>query len=68
MPKAKTHKATAKRFKVKKTKSGIVITKRTDGQDHFNSRESSKTRRNKRSDKKMSNSMRTTITRAIKNI
>jgi ribosomal protein L35 len=68
MPKAKTHKATAKRFKVKKTKSGIKITKRTDGQDHFNSRESGKTKRNKRSDNTMSNSMRTTITRAIKNI
>ena len=66
--KAKTHKATAKRFKVKTSKSGTTITKRANGQDHFNSRESGKTRRNKRSDKKMSNSMRTTITRAIKNI
>ena len=48
MPKMKTHKGTAKRFKVKK--SGKII-KRTDGQDHFNSRESGKTKRNKRSDK-----------------
>ncbi len=68
MPKAKTHKATAKRFKIKKSKTGIQIVKRTDGQDHFNSRESGKTKRNKRGDKTMSNSMRKTITRAIKNI
>ncbi|OGH67470.1 MAG: hypothetical protein A3J66_01220 [Candidatus Magasanikbacteria bacterium RIFCSPHIGHO2_02_FULL_47_14] len=53
MPKMKTHKATAKRFRVKKTKKGIKIIKRTDGQDHFNARESGKTRRNKRSDKSM---------------
>lgn len=68
MPKAKTHKATVKRFKVKAGKSGIKITKRTNGQDHFNSRESGNTKRNKRSDKIMSNTMRKTITRAVKNI
>lgn len=67
MTKAKTHKATAKRFKIKKNKNGIKIYKRTDGQDHFNSRESGKITRNKRSDKTMSNSLRKTITRAIKN-
>ena len=67
MPKAKTHKATAKRFKVKSTKKGIQILKRTNGQDHFNSRESGNTKRNKRSDKTMSNTMRVTITRAVKN-
>lgn len=65
MPKAKTHKATAKRFRIKKSKSGIKILKRTDGQDHFNSRESGKTRRNKRSDKTQSNTLRKTITRAM---
>lgn len=68
MPKAKTHKATAKRFKVKKGKKGTQITKRTCGQGHFNSRESGKTKRNKRSDTQMSNTMRKTIVRAIKNI
>ncbi|MFZ2189871.1 MAG: 50S ribosomal protein L35 [Candidatus Magasanikiibacteriota bacterium] len=67
MPKAKTHKATAKRFAVKKSSSGVKFIKRTNGQDHFNSRESGKTRRNKRSDKTMSNTMRDTISRAIKN-
>lgn len=51
MPKLKTHKAIAKRFKV--TKTGKII-KRTSGQDHFNSRESGKTKRNKRSDLVMS--------------
>lgn len=45
--KQKTHKALSKRLKVKK--SGKMI-KRKAGQDHFNSRENSKTRRNKRRD------------------
>jgi len=48
MPKLKTTKAVAKRFKI--TKSGKVKS-RTSGQDHFNSRESGKIKRNKRSDK-----------------
>ncbi|PLX28861.1 50S ribosomal protein L35, partial [Candidatus Parcubacteria bacterium] len=48
MPKMKTHKATAKRFRVKKSKKGTKVLKRTDGQDHFNSRESGKVKRNKR--------------------
>jgi len=65
MAKIKTHKATAKRFRIKRTKKGLKILKRTDGQDHFNSRESGKTKRNKRSDKTMSNTLRKTITRAI---
>jgi ribosomal protein L35 len=65
--KAKTHKATAKRFKVKKSSKGVKIIKRTDGQDHFNSRESGNTKRNKRSDNKMSNTLRKTITRALPN-
>ncbi len=47
MPKIKTHKATAKRFK--QTKTGKVL-KRKAGQDHFNSRESGKTTRQKRRD------------------
>ncbi len=47
MPKIKTHKATAKRFT--KTK-GNKLRRRKAGQDHFNSRESGKTTRNKRRD------------------
>ena len=50
MPKLKTHKATAKRFRIKKSKKGTKILKRTDGQDHFNARQTGKTKRNKRSD------------------
>lgn len=61
MPKMKTDKAIAKRFKLKK--SGKII-KRTDGQDHFNARESGKTKRNKRSDV-TTKMFRKTITRAI---
>jgi large subunit ribosomal protein L35 len=47
MPKVKTHKGTAKRFR--KTKTGKVIARRA-GQNHFNSRESSKVTKNKRRD------------------
>lgn len=45
--KLKTHKAIAKRFKL--TKKGKIMC-RTAGQDHFNARETGKTKRNKRSD------------------
>ena len=65
MPKLKTHKATAKRFRVKKSKKGTKILKRTDGQDHFNSREGGKTKRNKRTDNTMSKTMKKTILRAM---
>ena len=47
MPKLKTHKATAKRYKL--SKKGKII-KRTSGQNHFNSRENGNTGRNKKSD------------------
>jgi large subunit ribosomal protein L35 len=47
MPKVKTHKGTAKRFR--KTSSGKLM-HRTSGQDHFNSRETGKVRKNKRRD------------------
>ena len=47
MPKIKTHKATVKRFKI--TSQGKIL-KRKAGQDHFNSRESGVTTRNKRRD------------------
>ncbi len=52
MPKLKTIKAVSKRIKI--TKKGKVIV-RKGGQDHFNSRESGKTMRNKRRDKKLAN-------------
>ncbi len=58
MPKLKTHKATAKRFRV--TKKGKII-KRTAGQNHFNARENGKVGRNKKSDTVMS----TTLNRVI---
>lgn len=67
MSKAKTHQATAKRFKMKKTKKGIQVIKRTNGQDHFNSRESGKTKRNKRSDVTMAKAFHDTIKKALKN-
>ncbi|OGH71852.1 MAG: hypothetical protein A2921_02105 [Candidatus Magasanikbacteria bacterium RIFCSPLOWO2_01_FULL_43_20b] len=66
--KAKTHKATSKRFIVKKSKKGVKILKRAEGQDHFNSRESGKTKRNKRSDNTMSKEMRKTILLALPNV
>lgn len=47
MPKLKTHKATAKRYK---RKPSGKIEKRASGQNHFNARESGKTGRNKKSD------------------
>jgi large subunit ribosomal protein L35 len=47
MPKIKTHQATAKRFSKTKTNK---LRRRKSGQDHFNSRESGKTVRNKRRD------------------
>lgn len=58
MPKLKTHKATAKRFKVSKTKK---ITHRTCGQDHFNARESSRTTMRKRRHKKLHQSRKKTV-------
>jgi len=64
MPKMKTHKATNKRFKA--TKTGKII-KRTDGQDHFNARESGKTKRNKRRDRSLVTPYRLAITRGISN-
>jgi large subunit ribosomal protein L35 len=48
MPKMKTYKAVSKRFKV--TGSGKLLARQA-GQDHFNSRESSKVTRNKRRDR-----------------
>lgn len=47
MPKIKTHKATAKRFIITKTKK---IKHRKAGQDHFNGREAGNVTRRKRRD------------------
>jgi large subunit ribosomal protein L35 len=54
----KTHKATAKRVRV--TSKGKVL-KRKAGQDHFNSRESGNTTRNKRTDLQMPKTLQKTI-------
>lgn len=51
----KTYKALAKRVKI--TGNGKLL-KRKAGQDHFNSRESGNTTRNKRTDVGMSNNLR----------
>ena len=53
MPKAKTHKGTTKRLR--KTATGKLM-QRAAGQNHFNSRESGKTTKNKRRDNTMSKS------------
>lgn len=58
MAKIKTHKATAKRFKV--TKNDKIISRKA-GQDHFNARENGKTKRNKRRDVDVSATLKKTI-------
>jgi len=65
MPKIKTHKATAKRFVIKRGQGKIKILKRPDGQDHFNTRETGKTTRNKRRDQAMSPTLALTILRGM---
>lgn len=67
MPKKlKTKKAVSKRFILKKSKKGVIkIIKRAEGQDHFNARESGKTKRNKRSDVSISREMKKAITIAL---
>lgn len=64
MPKLKTIKSISKRVKVsggKKRKLQL----RTPGQDHFNARQTGKTKRNKRSDFEISNVYRRTINNAL---
>jgi large subunit ribosomal protein L35 len=61
MPKIKTHKATVKRYKVT---GSDKLTRRKAGQDHFNSRESGNTKRNKRRDISTSE----TITKTLKTL
>jgi large subunit ribosomal protein L35 len=58
MPKIKTHKATAKRFTITKTNK---IKVRKAGQDHFNARETGKTKRNKRRDIDFDKTMEKTV-------
>lgn len=48
MPKAKTHKATRKRYSISGKKKFLA---RAAGQDHFNARESGRTTSRKRRDK-----------------
>jgi ribosomal protein L35 len=62
--KQKTHKATAKRFKITKGGKGTKTQKRTAGQNHFNTRENGKVGRNKKSDKIDSNNPK--VNRTIK--
>lgn len=61
----KTHQATAKRFMVKKNKKTIAVKKRANGQDHFNSRETGNTRRNKRSDNTASTQLKRRVVEAL---
>ena len=56
--KMKTHKMIAKRVRV--TKTGKVL-KRHGGQDHFNSRDSGNTTRNKRRDDELAPAFKKTI-------
>lgn len=55
MPKTKTHKGATKRLR--KTGTGKLM-QRASGQDHYNSRESGKTTKNKRRDNTMSGANR----------
>ena len=61
MPKIKTHKATVKRFRVT---ASDKLKQRKAGQDHFNSRETGKTKRIKRQDI----SATKTLTKTIKTL
>lgn len=58
MPKIKTHRATAKRFK--KTANNKLM-QRKAGQDHFNARESGKVSRQKRRDISTTGTLEKTI-------
>ncbi len=58
MGKQKTHKATAKRFTITKTKK---VLKRHGGQDHFNARDTGNKTRQKRKDSELSKAFRKTV-------
>lgn len=62
MPKAKTHKASRKRFKISKKKRFLA---RKAGQNHFNARESSRTTVRKRRDQGSAKVNVKTIEKAI---
>ncbi len=62
--KLKTNQAIAKRFK--RTKTGKII-KRTAGQNHFNTRETGKVGRNKKSDVVMSDTVNRVMRIAMPN-
>lgn len=56
MSKQKTVKAIKKRFKITKSgKASGKVKKVTSGQNHYNTRESGKTKRNKRQDQTITN-------------
>lgn len=65
MPKIKTNKTISKRFIVKRSKKGVKVMKRSEGQDHFNARETGKIKRNKRSDTTISRTITKTILSAM---
>lgn len=71
MAKLKTVKSIKKRFTIKRKShalagvAAITIIKRTNGQDHFNARESGKVKRNKRSDRPMSHTVKQTLLRGM---
>ena len=62
MPKLKTHKATAKRFKISGKKKLI---QRSAGQDHFNAQEPGKVTRKKRRDKSLHKANRKSIDKLV---
>lgn len=62
----KTNKTISSRFQIKKSKKkGKKLLKRANGQDHFNARQSSDTRRRKRRDVTMTKTLEKTIFRAM---
>ncbi len=69
MPKLKTRKAVEKRIDVRRKKKGgktvISMTKRTEGQNHFNAKESGKVKRNKRSDVQVSPTFKKAVLRSL---
>lgn len=62
MPKLKTIKAVAKRFRITKTKK---VLKKKCGQDHYNSREPGKVTRNKRRTTQLSDAFTRNVKRFL---
>lgn len=63
--KRKTHKATAKKFKI--SGSGKVIQRHT-GQNHFNAKESGNTKRKKRNDREIAKDYRKSVSKLLPNV